>query len=119
MKQIKKKKVELLNKFYEQKARNINEASEARKIDREFAEAKKHHIYKESRDVLVSKSALHCRFDSHFKDNDIVPMPPEITNPKDLCLMDTFNIAIEVDESRPTEKESGFIRNYQESITSE
>ena len=105
MKQIKKKKVELLNKFYEQKAQNINEASEARKIDREFAEAKKHHMRKESRDLLVSKSALHCHFESHFKDNDIVPMPPEITNPKDSCLMDTLNTAIEVDESPPTEKE--------------
>ena len=61
MKQIKKKKVELLNKFYEQKAQNINEASEAseaRKIDREFSEAKIHHMYKESHDLLVSKSAL-------------------------------------------------------------
>ena len=105
MKQIKKKKVELLNKFYEQKAQNINEASEARKMDREFAEAKKHHMHKQSRDLLVSKSTLHCHFESHFKDNDIVPMPPEITNPKDSCLMDTLNIAIEVDESPPTEKE--------------
>lgn len=102
--QVKKKRQSLMNDFYREKADSINQANEARQIEREFAEAKKHHMHQQSRDFLISKETLHKHFQNHFKENDII-MPVELIDPENSCLKDSLNNAIDVDQSEPTGEE--------------
>ena len=94
----------LMNEYLKSKAESINHVSESRQIEREFSEAKKHHMQTKSSKMLVSNEALHNHFESHFKKN-IVTMPEELLHPKNSCLNTSLQNAINVENSAPTEKE--------------
>ena len=89
-----------MNEYYSRKADSINNASETRRIDREFAEAKKYNMHRQTSKLLVSKESLHKHFKKHFGGSNI-PMPKELQHPENSRLKDTMNNAIDVDESPP------------------
>ena len=103
-KTINKKRELLMNEYLKTKADAINHVSEARQVEREFSEAKKHHMHTKSHKLLVSKEVLHKHFENHFQEN-IVTTPEEVINPGNSCLSSSLQNAIHVDESPPTQKE--------------
>ena len=52
----------LMSEYYSKKPYSINNASETRTIDREFAEAKKYNMHRQTSKLLVSKESLHKHF---------------------------------------------------------
>ena len=103
-KSINKQREILMNDYLKTKADAINHASQARQIEREFSEAKNHHMHPKSQKQLVSKEALHTHFEKHFQEN-IVEMPEELVHPENSCLSSSLQNAIHVDESPPTQNE--------------
>ena len=87
--------------YCSRKADSINNACETRRINREFAEAKKYNMHRQASKLLVSKESLHEHFEKHFGGSDI-PMPKELQHPENSCVKDTMNNAIDVDESPTT-----------------
>ena len=89
-----------MNEYYSRKADSINNANATRRIDREFAEAKKYNMHRQTSKLFVSKELLHKHFEKQFGGSDI-PMQKELQHPENSCLKDIMNNAIDVVESPP------------------
>ena len=101
-KQIRQKRTLLKNEFYKKKAAEINNAAEARQIEKEFQLAKSYSMHKTRSTIAISKEKLTNHFKTHFAGKDI-PTPPEIENPNEYAyLKDLF---VEVEEAPPNETE--------------
>ena len=80
-KEIKIKRNELKNAYYEKKANEINNAAEARQTEKEFALAKKRSMISTSSRINISKEKLTEHFKAHFAERPL-PIPPEVENPE-------------------------------------
>lgn len=79
---IKEKRKELKNEYYLQKSNNINEAAEARDVERQFRLLKSYNIHRQSPELLVSNEDLTKHFSEHFgTDYSNLEIPPEIKHP--------------------------------------
>ena len=78
---IKKKRMELKNEYYKEIADNINNAAQAREVEKEFALMKKYSILKTEQGKPISNEKLKIHFEEHFSAREI-PLPPELENPE-------------------------------------
>ena len=100
--EIREKRKSLKNIFYSKKAAEINSASEARQVEKEFQLAKKFHMHKSSSKLDISKEKLTKHFESHFSDR-VLELPPELANPNDFEYLKDSPFV--VNEDLPTTEE--------------
>ena len=101
-KQIRNMRDKLKNDFYAARSKQINHASEARNIEKEFSLAKSYHMLQSAHLNTISNDKLTDFFTNHFKSrqNEI---QPEVINPEKFPHLETN--AVNIDSSPPTEKE--------------
>ena len=114
-KEIKIKRNELKNAYYEKKANEINNAAEARQTEKEFALAKKRSMISTSSRINISKEKLIEHFKAHFAERPL-PIPPEVENPETFQYLKE-KCTINIDESPPTKKEITDVLNGKSSGT--
>ena len=102
-KNIRGKRKELKDQFYSEKASEINNAAEARQVEKEFYLAKNYAMHKKPSSKLeISKEKLTNHFEKHFSEREL-ELPPELVNPENYeYLKDTPFI---VNEEPPTPDE--------------
>ena len=102
-KTIREKRKELKDQFYSEKASEINNAAEARQVEKEFHLAKNYAMHKKPSSKLeISKEKLTNHFEKHFSEREL-ELPPELVNPENFeYLKDTPFI---VNEEPPTPDE--------------
>lgn len=93
---------EMAKKYYAKKAASINDAAEERNTARQFREAKKFAMHQKTSQNLISNEKLHSHFENHFRQDENLPMPPELEHPEESCLRDHLNAAKNVDQKPPT-----------------
>ena len=77
---IRKRRRTLKNRYYKELADNINNAAEAREVEKEFALAKKHSAFRKGQPKAISNEKLKSHFEHHFKAKEL-PILPEIQYP--------------------------------------
>ena len=93
----------LKNQYFSEKAKAINEASEARNIEEQFRLAKQYSSLNNSKRLLIKPELLTEHFTSHFSERQ-VPMQPEVENPSMFPhILPPENISI--NEAPPSEAE--------------
>ena len=101
-KKVRMKRKSLKDQYYHEKAKAINNAAEARQVEKEFALAKSHAMHKPNSKISISKEKLTKHFKNHFS-NRPLEMPPEVEHPESFdYLKDT---PVEVNEAPPDCKE--------------
>ena len=102
-KNIRDKRKELKDKFYSEKAAEINNAAEARQVEKEFYLAKNYAMHKKPPSKIeISKEKLTKHFEKHFSEREL-ELPPELIHPENFeYLRDTPFI---INEEPPTMKE--------------
>ena len=103
-KEIKKKRMELKNKYYKDIAENINSAAQAREVEKEFALMKKYSILKTKQGKPISNEKLKTHFEDHFSAREL-PLPPELEHPENYQHLHQDE-KIEVNEDPPTTEET-------------
>ena len=101
-KAIKTKRRELKNQYYQDLANGINNAAEARQVQKEFALAKKYTAMKTSTKLRISDEKLKNNFQKHFAAREI-PLPPELEKPEEYAYLKEELIPI--NEEVPSEIE--------------
>ena len=101
-KAIKAKRRELKNKYYQDLANGINNAAEARQVQKEFALAKKYAVMKTSAKLRITNEKLKNHFQNHFAAREIL-LPPELEKPEEYDYLNEELIPI--NEEVPSEIE--------------
>ena len=83
-------------------ANGINNASEARDVEKEISMAKKYVSLKAGTRLTISNQKLKDNFKDHFATRNI-PLPPELLKPEDYPFLKDEEI--KVNEDLPTEQE--------------
>ena len=100
---VKKMRDKLKNDYYSEKAKSINEASEARNVEEQFRLAKQYSALSNSERLLIKPELLTEHFTQHFSKR-LVSTQPEVENPSLFPhILPPESIAI--DEGPPTEAE--------------
>ena len=90
-KNIRDKRKELKDHFYSKKAAEINNAAEARQVEKEFSLAKNYAMHKKPPSKIeISKEKLTMHFEKHFSEREL-ELPPELIHPK---ILNTFRIPL-------------------------
>ena len=80
-KTIKKRRTFIKNEYYKELADGINNAAEARNVEKEFSMAKKYITLKAGSKLRISNEKLKTHFENYFASRNI-PTPPEIETPE-------------------------------------
>ena len=80
-KKITRMKTYLKNQYYKQKADEINNAANARKVEHEFALSKKYKMYEHTSKISISNDKITEYLREHFQLRT-VPIPDELLNPR-------------------------------------
>ena len=97
-KQVRLKRKALKDHYYLEKASQINNAAEARQVEKEFYLAKSHSMHKPSTKIAISKEKLTKHFKEHFSDKQL-DLPPEIEHPENFDYLK--DQPVEVNEAPP------------------
>ena len=103
-KEIKNKRLELKNEYYKDIADNINNAAQAREVEKEFALMKKYSILKTKKGKPISKENLKNHFEDHFSARENT-LPLELEHPDNYPYLHQDN-KIEINEDPPTIEET-------------
>ena len=103
-KKLKERRKDLKDTYYKELADKINEAANAREVEKEFAEAKKYKALKISNKHDISKEKLKEHFQAHFSDQvPPLPLPPELKDPE--LYPHLADTPTHIDESPPSAEE--------------
>ncbi len=80
-KDVRNMRTKLRNENFSDLANNINEASQARRVEEEFRLSKNYTMTKVSNTKLISNDALSAHFQDHLKERPI-EIQPEVLNPE-------------------------------------
>ena len=103
-KRIKTRRHKLKNEYFKEMADNINNAAEARDVQKEFALAKKYSVLKKGTTQTISKDKLMKHFSEHFAERKI-PTPPEIENIENYPYLK--DVQYDINEDPPSTEEVG------------
>ena len=95
---VRDKRKTLKDLYYHEKAIAINNAAEARQVEKEFQLAKNHAMHKPSSKIDISREKLTKHFKEHFSER-VLEMPPEIEHPERFEYLK--DIVIPVNEDPP------------------
>ena len=101
-KQIREKRKYLKDQYYHEKAIAINNAAEARQVEKEFQLAKSHSMHKSSTKIAISKEKLTKHFKEHFSEKHL-DTPPEVQHPENFDYLK--DLPVDVNEERPEYEE--------------
>ena len=101
-KKITRLKTYLKNQYYKQKADEINNAANARKVEHEFALSRKYKIHENTSKVSISNDTLTEYLREHFQLR-MVPIPDELLNPREYAYLQDQHFV--VNEDPPSELE--------------
>ena len=99
---IKKRRNQLMNGYYRELANNINNAAEARDVEKEFAMARKYTAIKSSSRLAISNEKLKTHFEGHFSMREL-PLPPELADPEQFPYLKDDPVTINEDAPTPAE----------------
>ena len=104
-KNIREKRKELKDQFYSTKASEINNAAEARQVEKEFYLAKNYAMHKKPSSKLeISKEKLTNHFEKHFSEREL-ELPPELVNPENFEYLKDTPIIVNQEPPTPDENE--------------
>ena len=76
-------RTKLKNEYFSTLANNINEASQARRVEEEFRLSKNYTMTKATNIKLISNDKLTAHFQDHLKDRP-TDIQPEVLNPENV-----------------------------------
>ena len=97
-KKVRIKRKSLKDQYYHEKAIAINNAAEARQVEKEFSLAKSHSMHKSGTKITISKDKLTKHFKDHFSERHLV-IPPEVEHPENFDYLK--DLPVEVNEAPP------------------
>ena len=104
-KEINKRRNELKNAYYQELANGINNAANAREVEKEFALAKKYSAIKAGTRNTISNDKLKAHFEQHFAEREPpLPLPPELAEPDNYPHL--LDEQVEINQEAPTEGET-------------
>ena len=101
-KQIRETRKSLKDQYYHEKAIAINNAAEARQVEKEFQLAKSHSMHKSSTKITISKEKLTKHFKEHFSEKHL-DTPPEVQHPENFYYLK--DLPVDVNEEPPEYEE--------------
>ena len=104
-KEINKRRNDLKNAYYQELANGINNAANAREVEKEFALAKKYNAIKVGTRKTISNEKLKAHFEQHFAERDPpLPLPPELAEPENFPYL--LDEQVEINQEAPNEEET-------------
>ena len=97
-KQIRAKRKFLKDQYYHEKALAINNAAEARQVEKEFQLVKSHPMHKPNTKITISREKLTKHFKEHFLEKHL-DIPPEVQHPEHFEYLK--DLPVEVNEDSP------------------
>ena len=102
-KKIKERRNYLKNEYYQEMADSINNAAQAREVEKEFALLKKYSAFRTGKTQQISNEKLKAHFQQHFSARKI-SLPPELDHPEEFPEL-FQDEKIKVNEECPNEEE--------------
>ena len=97
--EIREKRKMMKDHYYSQKGREINIASEARQVEKEFQLAKNFGMHKPSSKIDIPKEKLTKHFEKHFSEREL-ELPPELQNPQKIEYLKDSHVVVNEDPLR-------------------